>query len=69
MQLAELDQTQLASLPASGASEHVHLEPNLDLAASSVALVMGRLDDKKRKFDETYRPRSVMKARTISHRW
>ena len=53
--LAEVDQTMLASLPDSGASEHVHLVPNRQLAAKSCELVVGRLDDKMGKFDSEFK--------------
>jgi hypothetical protein len=67
--LANLDQTRLQSLPGSGASEHVHLEPNVDLARSSQPLIVGRLDDKEGKFDETFEPRSNAAIRVITHLW
>ena len=68
-QLAKLDQRKLPSLPDHGASEHVHLEPNVDLAASSCSLSVGRLDDKHGGFDETVVKRKKAKVRVIVHHW
>lgn len=43
--LAELDQDQLQGLPV-GAKEHVHLDPDRQLSASSHRTIVGRLDAK-----------------------
>ena len=67
--LAEVDQGALPSLPDDGASEHVHLEPDLDLSANSRPLVVGRLDFKHGQFDTTYRPRTKKRKRPIVNRW
>ena len=68
-QLANFDQSKLEGLPSTGASEHVHLKPNVDMAASSSELVIGRLDQKHGDFDETFRERAHKETRAIVHRW
>ena len=45
LQLANIDQEHNDKLPV-GAREHVHLRPNWELAASSVEVIVGRLDAK-----------------------
>lgn len=45
MRLADLQQDEQTDLPI-GAREHVSLRPNLDLSASSVEVVVGRIDAK-----------------------
>lgn len=68
-QLAELDQRILPSLPDHGASEHIHLESDIDLAKNSCPLILGRLDDKCGEFDDTFIARTKVQTRTIIHRW
>jgi hypothetical protein len=67
--LAEVDQRTLPPLPNEGASEHVHLEPDFDLSASSTRFTIGRLDDKRGQFDETFRPRKRKRLEPIVNRW
>lgn len=67
--LAEVDQSKLPGLPSAGASEHIHLEANLDLSADSKPLVIGRLDDKNGGFDETFQPRRTKRKTPIVNRW
>ena len=43
LKIADLDQDTVVGLPV-GAREHYHLRPNLELAASSVEAIVGRLD-------------------------
>jgi hypothetical protein len=67
--LAEIDQKTLPALPTNGATEHIHLEPDFDLSANSKPLVVGRLDDKGGKFDETFRQRCNKRTTPIMNRW
>lgn len=45
LRLADLDQDNIEGLPI-GAREHIHLQPNFDLAKSSEEVIVGRLDAK-----------------------
>ncbi|MES2381798.1 MAG: hypothetical protein V4538_12200 [Bacteroidota bacterium] len=45
IQLAELNQNNVTGLPT-GAREHIHLRPKLELSASSEEVIVGRLDAK-----------------------
>ena len=45
LRLADLNQDNVDRLPI-GAREHVHLQPNFDLAKSSEEVIVGRLDAK-----------------------
>ena len=67
--LAQIDQTKLAALPSEGSTEHLHLEPDLDLSANSRALVVGRLDDKRGKFDQTFQPRRKKRSTPVMNCW
>jgi len=70
IQLADLDQSSLASLPGRGASEHVHLDRERWLTPQSVPeLVVGRLEDKLGGFDVTFTPRATAAEGDIVHRW
>ena len=69
LQLAEVDQTKLISLPSTGASEHIHLKPDIDLSQTSNELVLGRLDNKIGGFDDTFKERSFKTPRSITHLW
>lgn len=68
--LAELDQRALHSLPETGASEHVHLRRSDWLTSQSTdEVVIGRLDDKKGGFDETFEARRQPSNPEIVHEW
>ena len=67
-ELANVDQTKLEALSA-GSCEHIHLQPDLDLAANSSELVIGRLDDKRGRFSDAFVKRKRKKARTITNIW
>ena len=43
LRLADLNQDNIDGLPI-GSREHIHLQPNLDLAKSSEEVIVGRLD-------------------------
>lgn len=43
--IADLNQNEKSDLPT-GAREHIHLRPNIDLSKSSVEVIVGRLDAK-----------------------
>lgn len=45
LKIADLDQKSIADLPVD-AREHVHLRPNFGLSASSLPVIVGRLDAK-----------------------
>jgi hypothetical protein len=45
LRLADLNQDNIDGLPT-GAREHIHLQPNVDLAKSSEEVIVGRLDAK-----------------------
>jgi hypothetical protein len=69
IELAEVDQTQLPSLPEMGASEHIHLQPDTHLGKGSLPLVVSRLDDKNGKFDETFQKATKPSASPFIHLW
>jgi hypothetical protein len=43
IKIADANQDNIANLPT-GAREHIHLQPNYDLSASSEKVIIGRLD-------------------------
>ncbi len=45
IKIAELNQDENINLPI-GEREHIHLRPNLELSASSVEVILGRIDAK-----------------------
>jgi ParB-like chromosome segregation protein Spo0J len=58
LELANLNQESQSQLP-SGAREHFHLRPNLELAKSSNQVIVGRLDAKGTgEFYKKYIPKS-----------
>jgi hypothetical protein len=70
IKLADVDQTELSSLQDHGASEHVHLQRSRWLTPQSdPELVVGRLDDKRGAFDETFTPRAVPPEGDLTHTW
>jgi hypothetical protein len=69
IQLANVNQKKLKSLPARFSSEHIHLEPNLDLAQNSARLCIDRADDKTGKLDPTFSKRKKPRTRVIVHLW
>ena len=64
--LAQIDQTKLAALPNEGSTEHL---PRSRLSANSRALVVGRLDDKRGKFDQTFQPRRKKRSTPVMNCW
>jgi hypothetical protein len=67
--LARVNQSKLPTLPDKYASEHVHLSRNVHLAATSVDLCVGRLDEKSGKFDPTFKKRRRPRTGNIVHNW
>ena len=62
MKLANLDQEDRTDFPV-GASEHYHLDPNLELSKSSVRTIVGRLDAKGTgKFYDRYIAKDAAKT-------
>ena len=63
LKLADLDQTTVADLPV-GAREHYHLQPEYDLAISSVQPMVGRLDaNGTGKFYDSYVPNKTARKK------
>jgi hypothetical protein len=45
IRIADLNQDDITEIP-SGAREHIHLKPDIDISKSSVEVIVGRLDAK-----------------------
>lgn len=69
IELAEVDQRQLPSLPETGASEHIHLGPDSHLGENSFPMVISRLDDKHGVLDETFQKAKNQTINPFVHLW